>query len=102
MGGHIAYITNGEPYWCDWSEGCANDLGIEWGAFMAVMQRFRVNPIPETYTVRLSDDTVGTITSETIDYQPIQGFIGEVMTVHLRDENGNPIEVTGELVEVLQ
>ena len=53
------------------------------------------------YTVRLANDTIGTISSDTIDGQHAGNFIGEVITVHLHDENGNSIEVSGELVEVL-
>lgn len=53
------------------------------------------------YTVRLADDTVGTIDSDTIQEQPISAFMGEIVNVHLSDENGNPIEAQGELVEVL-
>lgn len=52
--------------------------------------------------VRLSDDTVGTVSGSSIDYQDIYNFIGETITVHLRDENGNPIEVSGIMVEVLE
>lgn len=55
-----------------------------------------------TYTVRLADDTVGTICDSTLDGQSIEAFIGEVVNVHLSDENGNPIQVRGELVEVLE
>ena len=51
------------------------------------------------FTVLLKDGTVGTINSDT---QHANDFIGEVVTVHLSDENGNPIEVQGELVEVLE
>lgn len=54
------------------------------------------------YTVRLSDDTVGTIDSDTIDGQHADAFMGEVVNVHLVDENGNPIEVEGRLAEVLE
>ena len=54
-----------------------------------------------TYTVLLADDTVGTIYSDTLDGQPAEDFIGEIVNVHLHDENGNPIEREGRLVEVL-
>jgi hypothetical protein len=53
------------------------------------------------YTVRLADDTVGSVFSDTIDDQPIESFIGETLNVHLRDENGNPIETSGKVVEIL-
>jgi hypothetical protein len=61
----------------------------------------RSNIMNTIYTVLLDDDTVGTISSDTIDGQSAEGFIGEVMNVHLHDENGNPIERQGRLVEVL-
>ena len=54
------------------------------------------------YTVRLSDDTVGAIDSDTIGGQDASAFIGETVTVHLHDENGNEIERDGILDEVLQ
>ncbi len=54
------------------------------------------------YTVLLADGTTGTINSDTIDGQSAEAFIGEVMNVHLTDENGNPIEREGQLVEVLE
>ncbi len=54
------------------------------------------------YTVLLADGTTGTINSDTIDGQSAEEFIGEIMNVHLTDENGNPIEREGRLVEVLE
>jgi hypothetical protein len=54
------------------------------------------------YTVRLSDDTVGTIDSNTLDGQSAENFIGEIVNVHLFDENGNAIEVEGKIEEVLE
>ena len=53
------------------------------------------------YTVRLSNNTIGSVFSGTIDDQPIENFVGETLNVHLRDENGNPIEISGKMVEVL-
>jgi hypothetical protein len=53
------------------------------------------------YTVRLDNDTVGTIDSDTLNGQSAENFIGETVTVHLYDENGNAIERDGKLVEVL-
>ena len=50
-------------------------------------------------TVLLKDGTVGDIT---LSEQQADDLIGEVVNVHLHDENGNPIEVQGELVEVLE
>ena len=55
-----------------------------------------------TYTVILKDQTVGTINSDTIDGQSAEDFIGEIVNVHYHDENGNPVESRGELVEVLE
>ncbi|OXS14892.1 hypothetical protein CGX12_11775 [Zobellella denitrificans] len=54
------------------------------------------------YTVLLADDTVGTIHSDTLDGQHASDFIGEVVNVHLHDENGNSIQKQGRLVEVLE
>lgn len=54
------------------------------------------------FTVRLIDDTVGTINDNTLDGQSAECFIGELVNVHLNDENGNPIEVEGILVEILE
>ena len=53
------------------------------------------------YTVRLSDGTVGTIDSDTLDGQSAEAFLGERTKVHLFDENGNASERDGVLVEVL-
>lgn len=47
-----------------------------------------------TYTVVLSDDTVGTITAESVS-------VGDTVTVSLHDSNGMPVKVTGEVVEIL-
>ena len=47
------------------------------------------------FTVLLKDGTTGTINGGDL------GDLGEVITVQTSDENGNPIEVQGELVEVL-
>ena len=54
-----------------------------------------------THTVLLSCGTVGTVCSSTIDGQEIDLFIGEVLNVHLHDENGNPIEVEGVVEKIL-
>lgn len=48
-----------------------------------------------TYTVALADDTVGTITAEAVS-------VGDTVTVTLHDENGMPIQATGEVVEILE
>jgi hypothetical protein len=54
------------------------------------------------YTVRLSDDTVGTISSDTLAGQSAECFIGEIVRIKHHDENGNPLESEGKLVEVLE
>lgn len=56
-----------------------------------------------TYTVRLTDDTVGKIDSDdrALAGRHADDCIGEIVIVHLSDENGMPIEVRGELAEVL-
>lgn len=54
------------------------------------------------YTVLLEDGTTGTINSDTLDGQSAEAFVGETVNVHLHDENGNPVEREGELVEVLE
>jgi len=54
------------------------------------------------YTVRLEDDTVGTISDYTIDGQDPDSLVGQRITVSLQDENGNPIEVEGILAEILE
>lgn len=54
------------------------------------------------FTVALEDGTVGTIDSDTIDGQHANAFMGEVVNVHLRDEDGCFIEKQGRLVEVLE
>jgi hypothetical protein len=53
------------------------------------------------FTVVLKNGTVGTISDSTLDGQHPSVFIGEVVNVHLHDENGNPIEAQGVLAEVL-
>jgi hypothetical protein len=53
------------------------------------------------YLARLENGTIGTIDSDTIDGQPVDNLIGDIVTVSLHDENGNPIRVNGKLVEVL-
>lgn len=54
------------------------------------------------YTVRLTDDTIGTINDNTLDGQHPSAFIGDEVNVHLHDENGSPIEVRGILAEVIE
>ena len=45
--------------------------------------------------------TTGEINSDTLDGQHADDFIGERMTIHAHDENGNEIEAYGVLVDVL-
>jgi len=54
------------------------------------------------YTVLLTCGTVGTITSDCLDGQSADAFIGEIVNVHLYDNDGMPIEVEGELADVLE
>lgn len=54
------------------------------------------------YKILLEDGTVGTVNDDTLDGQHPDAFTGEVINVHLHDENGNPIEKSGRLVEVLE
>jgi hypothetical protein len=54
------------------------------------------------YTVVLADGTVGTIDSDTINGQHADDFIGDIVAVHLADENGNPMERRGLLEEVIE
>jgi len=46
--------------------------------------------------------TTGVIYASSIDYENPDGLIGYEINVHLHDENGNPIERKGVLVEVLE
>ena len=52
--------------------------------------------------VRLADGTVGNIDDASIDYQDIECFMDETITVYLYDENGNEFERTGKLVEIIE
>ena len=47
-----------------------------------------------TYTLLLTDGTIGKFSTD--DYEV------ECGDVHLHDENGNPISVTGEVSEILE
>lgn len=54
------------------------------------------------YQVALEDGTVGRLEmGVTLGEQHAQDLLGEYVTVHLHDENGNPIRVCGKLAEVL-
>ena len=54
-----------------------------------------------TYIVVINDDTTGTISSDTLDGQHADAFLGEYVTIHAHDENGIPVEHYGRLTEVL-
>ncbi|MBL1376266.1 hypothetical protein [Zobellella iuensis] len=56
----------------------------------------------KTYIVRLNDGTVGTICSDELHGLDPDLFIGEPVTVHLHDKNGNPILVEGTLADVIE
>ena len=51
------------------------------------------------YTVLLDDGTVGSVDDATTDGQSPLYF--DVINVHLHDENGFPIEVSGKPVDIL-
>lgn len=52
-------------------------------------------------TVRLKDNTIGTVDKHIFNEQFLEDFIGQKIKVNLHDENGNPIEKCGILAEVL-
>ena len=54
-----------------------------------------------TYNVVINDNTTGTIDDSTLDGLSPEDFIGEMVTIHAHDENGNPVEHYGRLTEVL-
>jgi len=54
-----------------------------------------------TYIVVINDGTLGSIDSDTLDGNHPSDFMGEYMTIHSRDENGNPIEHYGRLTEIV-
>ena len=51
--------------------------------------------------VVVDGDTTGTLDLSSVDYQPAENFLGETVTITAKDENGNPVRVTGILTEVL-
>jgi hypothetical protein len=53
------------------------------------------------YTVRLVDNTVGTIDSDVLLDLDISELIGDTIAVILREENGFPQVAVGKLAEVL-
>lgn len=56
----------------------------------------------KNYTVRLADNTVGTISQKTLAGQSADCYIGEIVAVHLHDISGNKIEVYGKLIEIIE
>ena len=48
--------------------------------------------------VVVDGDTTGTLETSS---QPAENFLGETVTITAKDENGNPVRVTGILTEVL-
>jgi hypothetical protein len=54
------------------------------------------------YTVLLANGTTGTISTTSINGQNPSDFIGEIVRISTKDENGYPVEVEGALVEVLE
>jgi len=59
-----------------------------------------------TVTIReaghgMDELTTGKILASSIDYIDPQGLIGQTVNVHMHDENGNPEECEGILIEVL-
>lgn len=56
----------------------------------------------ENHTVLLDDNTVGTVSRASIDYENIHGFVGQELDVQLHDDGGNPIRRRGTVIEVLE
>ena len=50
-----------------------------------------------TYTLLLTNGTVGKFSTDDYEVE-----CGDILTVELHDENGNPISVTGEVSEILE
>jgi len=50
--------------------------------------------------VLINNDTTGTIDESTVDFR-LEDFIGEKVTYHYHDENGNECESVGVLTEIL-
>ena len=82
--------------WRTWVTLIADDGGRE-----PTAERRR-NMLGTKHTVRLQDNTIGKIDADSIDYLNPECFLGEMVNVHLNDENGNPLEVEGILAEVLE
>jgi len=45
--------------------------------------------------------TSGTLRAHSLDYQNPEGWMGQPVTIHTYDDNGNPEERTGEPVAIL-
>jgi len=69
--------------------------------FGASHQPHERNTDMTTFNVVINDDTTGTIDDSTLDGQSPEDFMGEMVTIHAHDENGNPVEHYGRLTEVL-
>lgn len=52
-------------------------------------------------TVVLADGTVGKLDLDSLGGRPAEDWIGETVRVELHDENGMPVSVEGELVDVI-
>lgn len=52
------------------------------------------------FMVTVNGDTGGTIDTDTLDGQHPDSFMGERVTIHAHDENGNPVDHTGLLTSV--
>lgn len=39
---HIAFVTNGDHIWADWSEDISDDCGLVWGSFADSVADYRV------------------------------------------------------------
>ena len=50
-----------------------------------------------TYTLLLTDKTIGKFSTDDYEVE-----CGDVIIVKLHDENGNEIEITGEVLEILE
>ena len=50
-----------------------------------------------TYTLLLTNGTVGKFSTDDYEVE-----CGDVLTVELHDENGNKIEITGEVSDILE
>lgn len=56
----------------------------------------------ENHTVSLENETVGTISRNSIDYQEIHTIMSDVMAVEFYDENGELRRQVGKMADVLK